>query len=265
VAAGSFYGSTYHAATSDGNVSVGGLRELQNEVYRQSLGGGHGQQTGATGPVSEAPPTTVIYGLIRDDEFSGSASGSGVSFSPSDASFTAPDGYTAYAFDEVNPFAPWRGEIMDGGIGTTLPVNGEGGGNFAYPLNGESLEAGVKVMLRRAGEHWVIVGSSEPASGSGDSEVCIDCGDGEVKCFKEGSDGVFRPVDSPSPVVPPTVPGETPKECYERCITEGGTPEACAEACGLPPEGDGTPSAPLGGGGDGGGGGAGGGGFGGAP
>jgi hypothetical protein len=262
--AGAFLGKSFYAATSDGNLSVGGLRELQNEVYRQSLGGGYGQQTGATGPVSEAPPTTVIYGLIRDDEFSGSASGSGVTFNPSDASFIAPDGYPAYAFDEINPHYPWRGEIMEGGVGTTLPVNGEGGGNFAYPLNGLSIQAGTKVKLRRAGEHWVIDDVSDLLSGSGDNCVKYACPGGEVRTACEGPDGVWRDVeDDTAPVVPPTVPGETPKQCYERCIAEGGTPEDCAAACDLPPGGD-APSIPASGDG-GGGGGAGGGGFGGAP
>src|SRR5687767_1631267 len=99
---GAFNGTNIMAAPPGGGVSRSGVQQLQQEVYRQGLGGGHGQFIGSTGPVSVTPEQVVIYGIIRDDE-DGSGAGSGNTFSGVDAGFIAPDGYTAYAFDEVNP------------------------------------------------------------------------------------------------------------------------------------------------------------------
>jgi hypothetical protein len=139
-----------------------------------------GFSKGVTGEVLIPPDRQIIYGKIRDDESTGSG---GVTFvTGADAAFYDADGYLAYAFDEINPFEPWKGELLSGGISTTLPsqTSGSGplrgGGNFAYPLNQDSISTGALCALIRAGEHWIIIGVSEGGSGSGGSTMTIDCG-----------------------------------------------------------------------------------------
>ena len=58
-------------------------------------------------------------------------------------------------------------------------ANGEGGGNFAYPLNGEIFDENVIVMLVRAGDHWVIVGGSGTAGSGGGPGFTFDCETGD--------------------------------------------------------------------------------------
>jgi hypothetical protein len=235
------------AISPRGKVSVPGLERQQAAVQSFGLSGGPGFQMSVQG-LNQVPE-------IGDECFAiiGESNGEG-----------------GHAWREADLTRPPPAEAMIGGRRGSVETMGGSGESatindqIAWSYNGVTYEAGTLLRIVRVSAfHWAIVESPESIAGSGSAEVCIDCGDGEVKCFTEGSDGVFRPVDAPAPTVPPTVPGETPKQCYERCIAEGGTPEDCAAACDLPPGGD-APSIPASGDG-GGGGGAGGGGFGGAP
>lgn len=181
---GGMFGLIPPAITNSGKESVSGLRQLMQVAAAYGRGGGVGLSKGVTGEVLIPPDRQIIYGKIRDDEYgSGSGFGSGVVFGSGDASFYDDDGYLAYAFDEVNPFWPWKGEVIQG-ISTTMPSTGSGGGvtgggNFAYPLNQDSIGAGAICALLRAGEHWVIIGVSEASDGSGSgSGMTITCSDG---------------------------------------------------------------------------------------
>lgn len=128
---------------------------------------------GGTLPTEVVAVPQFITGQIR---LEGSGSGSGsFSLDPAGAGFTDEDGYLAYAFDQTLDDRPWKGIVIVGGISTVLPNSGSGSGsgtpaagsNYAYPLNGETWEEGANVLLKRAGNHWIIVGGLGEASGSG--------------------------------------------------------------------------------------------------
>jgi len=188
---GAMFGLVPQAILPNGKESMGGMRALMNVAAAYGRGGGEGISKSVLGEFPIPPARDIIYGKIREDEF-GSGVGSGSpTFRAGDAAFYDADGYIAYAFDEINPFWPWKGEILDGGIKTTLPAIGsgstvEGGGNFAYPLNGDSISAGALCALIRAGEHWVIIGVSEGGDGSGGADNY------NITCNADGSVTVTR-------------------------------------------------------------------------
>lgn len=134
-------------------------------------------------PTQVIPPLVWIFGQIRA-EGSGSGSGSGNQFSvdPEGIGFTDEEGYLAYAFDQIYDDYPWKGVVIPHGITTTLPQAGIGGANYAYPLNQDVIEDGVNVILKKAGNHWVIIGTVGEAggSGSGGNTMSITCADGSV-------------------------------------------------------------------------------------
>lgn len=190
---GAMFGMIPPAILPNGKESLGGMRALMHAVAAYGRGGGEGISKSVIGEFPIPPERQIIYGKIRDDEFqSGSGVASGVVFGSGDASFYDPDGYLAYAFDEINPYWPWKGEVLENGIRTTLPVDGsgsggiEGGANFAYPLNQDSIGAGALCALLRAGGHWVIIGVSEGGSGSGGADNY------NITCNDDGSVTVTR-------------------------------------------------------------------------
>lgn len=187
---GAMFGLVPQAILPNGKESMGGMRALMNVAAAYGRGGGEGISKSVLGEFPIPPARDIIYGKIRDDESTGSG---GVTFiTGTDAAFYDGDGYLAYAFDEINPFWPWKGEILDGGIRTTLPsqISGsgpvQGGGNFAYPLNQDSISAGALCALLRAGEHWVIIGVSEGGDGSGGQNNY------NITCNADGSVTVTR-------------------------------------------------------------------------
>lgn len=189
---GGMFGSIPPAILPNGQESLSGMRQLMQVAGAFGRSGGPGFSMSMAGLVPLPPDRLIIYGKIRDDD----SSSSSVSTSSSDSTacyFYDNDGYLAYCFDEVNPFWPWKGEVMEGGIKTTEPAEVsssstrvQGGGNFAYPLNGETLNAGTIVALLRAGEHWIIVGVN---GGSGGQSACfeIDCAAGTIIVTSCGS------------------------------------------------------------------------------
>lgn len=179
---GAMFGMIPPAILPNGKESLGGMRALMHAVAAYGRGGGEGISKSVIGEFPIPPERQIIYGKIRDDESTGSG---GVTFvAGDDAAFYDPDGYLAYAFDEINPYWPWKGEILENGITTTLPsqISGsgpvQGGANFAYPLNQDSIGAGALCALLRAGGHWIIIGVSEGGSGSGGSTSTITCSGG---------------------------------------------------------------------------------------
>lgn len=175
---GGMFGNIPPAILANGKESLSGMRQLMQVAAAYGRGGGPGISHSVLGQYLVPGDRQIIYGKIRDDEGSGSGSGQ-PTFNSGDASFLDPDGYTAYAFDEINPFQPWKGQLLEGGVKTTLPVSGVGGGNFAYPLNQDSILAGALCVLIRAGDHWVIFGVEESGDGSGSGQgVSITCADG---------------------------------------------------------------------------------------
>lgn len=187
--------------TPGGKVSLGGQRALQLVAAAYGSGGGPDISKTIAGEVPLPPEVTLIYGKIFEPEDSSSSdtSSDATAFSATDASFTDPDGYQAYAFEEINRFHPWKGEVLEGGIKSTLPINGEGGGNWAYTLNGNSIAEGVLCALLRAGNHWVIIGVDEgDTSSDGTFTFTIDCDAGTITVGDE---------EPQTPVDPPADPG----------------------------------------------------------
>jgi hypothetical protein len=174
---GGMFGKQPSALLPNGQQSLSGTRQLMEIAAAYGRGGGPGKSKSVIGEYDIPRDAEIIYGKIREDE----GSGSGVTFvtGTGDAGFYDADGYLCYAFDEINPFWPWKGELIDG-ISTVLPSDSgsglQGGGNFAYPLNADSIGPGALCALIRAGEHWIIIGVSEGGSGSGGSTMTIDCG-----------------------------------------------------------------------------------------
>lgn len=183
---GGMFGNIPPAILPNGQESLSGMRQLMQVVGAFGRSGGNGFSMSMAGLVPLPPDRLIIYGKIREEEGGGSGSGGGlgVTFTAgTDASFYDADGYLAYAFDEINPFWPWKGEILEGGIKTVLPSIGsggglQGGGNFAYSLNQGYIAAGALCALLRAGEHWIILGVSEEGTGSGAGGMTITCNDG---------------------------------------------------------------------------------------
>lgn len=133
--------------------------------------------SGGTLPTQVPQDIQFITGQIRIEGSGSGGSGSGqFSLDPVGAGFTDDEGYLAYAFDQTYNDRPWKGEVIVGGVSTTLQNGGVVGVNYAYPLNGETWEEGANVLLKRAGNHWIIVGGLGEASGSGSgSGIPIYC------------------------------------------------------------------------------------------
>ena len=180
---GGMFGLVPQAMRPDGKESLKGMRQLQEVAAAYGRSGGPGVSHSVLGQFTVPTDPLIIFGKIRNEDSEGSGSGSGsgsFTVDPAGAGFTDNDGYLAYAFDQVSPFQPWKGELVEGGIATVLPsANGEGGGNFAYPLNGEIFDENVIVMLVRAGDHWVIVGGSGTAGSGGGPGFTFDCETGD--------------------------------------------------------------------------------------
>ena len=142
---------------------------------------------GGTLPTEVPDVEQFITGKIRDEESSSSSAGntsstnvsSSFNYNPAGAGFTDKDGYLAYAFDQTYEADPWRGKVIVNGISTTLPTNTVDGANYAYPLNGETWANGSNVLLKRAGQHWMIIGSAS-AGGSLPMSIVIDCANGTI-------------------------------------------------------------------------------------
>lgn len=178
---GGMFGLIPQAMRPDGKESLKGMRQLQEVAAAFGRSGGPGVSQSVLGHYTLPVDPLIIFGKIRNEDAEGSGSGSGnFSVAPVGAGFTDNDGYTAFAFDQVSPFQPWKGELVDGGISTVLPdVDGNGGGNFAYSLNGEFYNEAEIVMLVRAGDHWVIIGGSGTAGSGGGAGFTFDCATGE--------------------------------------------------------------------------------------
>lgn len=137
---------------------------------------------GGTIPTEVVDVPVFITGKIRAD---GTGSGTGsFSLDPSGVGFTDSEGYLAYAFDQTYDDAPWKGELVPEGITTVLPGNGSTeGSDFAYPLNADLWQEGDNVLLKRAGDHWFIIGGINDAVGGsgGGTTYSITCnGDGTI-------------------------------------------------------------------------------------
>lgn len=140
---------------------------------------------GGTMPTQVPDGLEWIFGQIRA-EGSGSGSGS-FSLDPAGTGFTDEEGYLAYAFDQIYDDYPWKGIVIANGITTTLPHTGVSGANYAYPLNQDTFDDGVNVILKKAGLHWVIIGTvGESGSGSGSGTRY------NVTCNADGSVNVSR-------------------------------------------------------------------------
>lgn len=168
--------------TPGGKVSLGGQRALQLVAAAYGSGGGPNITKTIGGEVPQPADVFMIFGKIFEPEDdSSSDTSSDTQFSSTDAAFIDPDGYPAYAFEEVNRFHPWTGEVLPGGVKSTLPIDGVGGGNWAYLLNPGSLSDGTICALLRAGNHWVIIGVDNPDTSSDTPfTFTIDCEAGTI-------------------------------------------------------------------------------------
>jgi hypothetical protein len=171
------------------------IKQLQQRVDYLSRFNGPPQDeytphvTGGTMPAMVPGQREFCFGVIRSDEASGSGSGSGsghIADFPG-AGFYDRDGYLAYSFDQLYDDHPWTGQVVVGGITTLFNADKTDGSNFAYVLNGEELSTGTKVVLKRAGRHWVVWGLAGSGSGSGNNAsgfVTETCPDGTIHRFR---------------------------------------------------------------------------------
>lgn len=180
---GGLFGLIPGAVTQSGRESVSGMRQMMQAVAAYGRGGGTSTTRSVIGVYELDPDRLVIFGKIREpenDSSSSSGSSSDARYSSLDAGFYDHEGNLAYAFDEVNPFEPWKGVIIEGGISTIPASEINQGGNFAYLLMPTELESGTLCVLVRAGHHWVIVGIVAEGNSSIPMTFLVDCEAGTI-------------------------------------------------------------------------------------
>lgn len=149
-------------------------------------------QFGAGGSIPAAPyeDRKFCFGKIRDDGGSGAWSQSlhnyGVT-NPAGVGFYLPNGFLAYAFDQVYDDTPWEGiEIVNGiktrfGDAAAGSPDGQSVVNAAVTLNGETWRRGDVVFLVKCPPHWSIIGRPSPR----DVDIVCDDETGTATIIKE--------------------------------------------------------------------------------